>query len=1069
MESKSTIQYRENFGIYQAFLNFLKADSYDAIENLILDWLLSNFNFDFGDFSLIDREQHQLQTLKVKVGKEASDLEDLLKWANGYITPMDSSSILVETLEKKTAIVSKDLKYRFGKIASQKVKVESLTSICAPIISSTGKMIGVLEIGLWERSTNYRKIQKEDIKIVELFSSIFANLFDKLNSITSVAETNDCNMLDVPLEKNLRTIGENLIANLGADTVDWVIADTSTQLAHVNPISLGDHKAATFFSTSKKEILDELLNLKVDVFTDIQDPKVNIFSKNRDIINLGPLNKFSTSESLKTVTVFRLTCGDAMIGVLILGFRSKTSLNESFIKLARIYTNTATLVISHSKVIEEGARRAHEQTTLNRIGRAISSLNNPDASTLAEEVYQILFDEQLIPCDSFYLALYHENSDSIDFAFAVDDGRQQTLNENIWSTRYSGNGVTEYIVNNGVPLILSGDVKTEIISRGIDAIGPMPQAYLGFPLIFSGNVLGVIAVQTYREIYEYTDHDVELMKTVASWVTMSLWNKAKITQLLILLESSTSPIIAFDGNLKVTYVNKAGLGLFNLSMGKVLGTKVTEYFSDSKDLETILKKLLEDNSSNNLRDEVRLKIQSRNEIPILRSIRLITEGRGIINESGVIVLQDLREIHTYKERIQFISEWIDLLHAANEINDLTDAIVLQTSIFVGAEGSALYLVNKVNKTFELNKEIDYLIEEDPKLEISLSNDVFNGVASEKKVVIVEDTNKVNHKIIPGIRKSRSEIIIPLVISSGELLGIMHLINSHPHQFSTQDSDLMPLLDSIGRVAADSIQRITLKNESEKIQKSLQTKEAIGIAGVLAPSVIHQIRRKINLTMADIDHLTTSLQKEANITDKTRDIYLKRLNDLENSLTDIEETSTILLEMARGRNIGSQEPAYLNEVVRKTLKVVNSLAVDKKINIETDYDNNLDRKSSGNLFPIAATEVDVQQILVNLITNAIDATLENKKTGGKIQIVTRKYEDTALLSVQDYGIGMDKDVKERIFKPFFTTKGKGTGTGLGLALCHYLVYDKINGKIEVDTAPFKGTTFSVFFPLADSKT
>ena len=108
--------------------------------------------------------------------------------------------------------------------------------------------------------------------------------------------------------------------------------------------------------------------------------------------------------------------------------------------------------------------------------------------------------------------------------------------------------------------------------------------------------------------------------------------------------------------------------------------------------------------------------------------------------------------------------------------------------------------------------------------------------------------------------------------------------------------------------------------------------------------------------------------------------------------------------------------------------------------------------------------ELQQVLINLIVNAINVMPE----GGEIVIST---EDAELgnvpgvrLRVTDTGTGMDEAVLSRIFEPFFTTRPGGEGTGLGLSICRTLI-ERSGGTISAESRPGRGTTFTLWLPEA----
>jgi len=107
----------------------------------------------------------------------------------------------------------------------------------------------------------------------------------------------------------------------------------------------------------------------------------------------------------------------------------------------------------------------------------------------------------------------------------------------------------------------------------------------------------------------------------------------------------------------------------------------------------------------------------------------------------------------------------------------------------------------------------------------------------------------------------------------------------------------------------------------------------------------------------------------------------------------------------------------------------------------------------------------EQVLMNLVGNARDAMPEGGEIHVGLQLTTN--QSRAILTVRDSGIGMDREMRERIFEPFFTRKQKEKGSGLGLSIVYGIVND-INGQIELDSEPDVGTCFTITLPTTDSE-
>ncbi len=110
---------------------------------------------------------------------------------------------------------------------------------------------------------------------------------------------------------------------------------------------------------------------------------------------------------------------------------------------------------------------------------------------------------------------------------------------------------------------------------------------------------------------------------------------------------------------------------------------------------------------------------------------------------------------------------------------------------------------------------------------------------------------------------------------------------------------------------------------------------------------------------------------------------------------------------------------------------------------------------------------LQQVLINLLTNAIEAT----PAGGRVEVAGAHRPDDGrpgvAIEIRDTGSGIPADVLPRIFDPFFSTKSAREGAGLGLAICRDLV--RSNGsEIQVASTPGEGTTFTVWLPEAGAR-
>jgi signal transduction histidine kinase len=146
-------------------------------------------------------------------------------------------------------------------------------------------------------------------------------------------------------------------------------------------------------------------------------------------------------------------------------------------------------------------------------------------------------------------------------------------------------------------------------------------------------------------------------------------------------------------------------------------------------------------------------------------------------------------------------------------------------------------------------------------------------------------------------------------------------------------------------------------------------------------------------------------------------------------------------------------ASLNDVVEKTLQLLGPEIENRGVAVKTKLSRNLTST------PIDATQL--QQVLVNLVKNAIQA----MTTGGTLTLQTGETGDSVWVSVADTGGGIPEEQINRIFEPFYTTKKKGTG--LGLMIVQRIIRAH-NGRVELESHAGRGATFRIWLPLHERK-
>ncbi|MCF6147889.1 MAG: HAMP domain-containing histidine kinase [Candidatus Kuenenia sp.] len=234
-----------------------------------------------------------------------------------------------------------------------------------------------------------------------------------------------------------------------------------------------------------------------------------------------------------------------------------------------------------------------------------------------------------------------------------------------------------------------------------------------------------------------------------------------------------------------------------------------------------------------------------------------------------------------------------------------------------------------------------------------------------------------------------------------------------------------------------------------IEKEFLLAKKLQTMGVITTLVAHEF----NSVLGIIDGKIQLLMQE----NKDKETLVEELRLIRNIIKDGAE---IVHHMNKFTKIRKDRCCYVTidllDIIKKTLDLTIPKWKDRAKREGITYSMNLDdvKHTSG----IKGNPLEVREVLINIINNAIDAMPE----GGTLSFSTWEEGENVILSISDTGLGMDEETQSNIFDPFFTTKEEGTGLGMSIVLG---IVKRHGGKIEVQSQKGKGSTFILSFPAS----
>ncbi len=310
--------------------------------------------------------------------------------------------------------------------------------------------------------------------------------------------------------------------------------------------------------------------------------------------------------------------------------------------------------------------------------------------------------------------------------------------------------------------------------------------------------------------------------------------------------------------------------------------------------------------------------------------------------------------------------------------------------------------------------------------------------------------------------------VPTAISSGKGLQFERKGFMDPERL--ENVFIYPVKTGNGK-SENLLLRINDITEQRLLEKQLIQNEKMAALGLLVTSIAHEINNPSNFISLNIPILKNYITEMLPIfdtyykdhpdieicnmsyTDFRKDIF-KLLENLEHGSDRINTFVSNLKDFSQFKANIKEEWIDLNSVIEKAVSICRTQPIERSEIFITNIPEHLPQVWSD---PSA-----LEQILINLLVNAIQAS-DHRDPRIELSVeVHSKWLDHIILEVKDNGCGMDEKTIQKIFNPFFTTKLHTKGTGLGLYITHNLVAS-LRGRIEVESELTKGTIFRVILP------
>lgn len=744
----------------------------------------------------------------------------------------------------------------------------------------------------------------------------------------------------------------------------------------------------------------------------------------------------------------------------------------------------------------------------------ISEATNVDETLeeLLSDIHQIL--HIIMDATNFFVALYDRNKKLYDFPIYIDeseeyDGIPQPLEGSL----------TDYIRKTELPLIIDETLHKKLNeSENLRLIGEPSKIWMGAPLRTSQGVIGVVALQSYTDPNLYNEDDLKVLALISGQIAMAIEQKRaeEATErnnrfLKSILDSLSNPLYVINAHdYTIEIANEA-------AVQRAPGDKIYEHCYE----------LLNDTNSPCKGQEypcpVRKIIETKKPVKFEREIKDTKGGKQIYEVHSYPIFDANGDVK------QIIEYYVDITERKNVENKLISLAVFPEAnpnivLSMNAQQEILYMNSATSLILEnfgvtyneisdcLPPDLDFIIKElfetgegkqdirvtinghtlswafhpvigqdiihcyasditDQTKQAEILNMLSTAISQSSNLIVITDTKGIITYVNPyfskvtgysaqdtigkkvsilksGMMKDRIYRDLWETIRCGKTWTGKLENRKKTGEIYWEQKTISPIYNENGDISHFVSVANDITHELYTQQKLMET-EKLSAIGTLAAGVAHEFKNYLGGIIGNASFTLDEIDKPDGL-DIARDT-LNRIITMGEKANDVA-MSLLTFSKAKSEDRKAED---LRKVITQSIKLVEKEFNSSSIEIITHFED-------APQLEISLSKI--QQLLLNLFINAKHAI----KSNGIVTISLRNKIDYVEIKVTDTGSGIDQEYIDKIFDPFFSTKGvwgrdEVTGTGMGLSICKNIALEH-NGDLTVESVKGIGTTFVLRLPV-----